>query len=127
MKTKILIASVLLTASMAVQGEDVTMVQASSYNKVAELPLQNNPKLVIGATELLFTDGTSSTQFSADERVVLRVKNDEEETRIAAPKHHAASTGEAIFSTDGKRLSQLQRGVNIVRGSDGSVKKVLVK
>lgn len=74
MKTKIFIAFVLLTASMAVQGEDITMVQASSYNKVAELPLQNNPKLVIGATELLFTDGTNSTQFSADERVVLRVQ-----------------------------------------------------
>lgn len=112
---------------MAAHAEDVTMVQASSYNKVAELPLQNNPKLVIGATELLFTDGTSSTQFSADERVVLRVKNDEEETRIATLKRNAASIGEAIFSTDGKRLRQLQRGVNIVRANDGSVKKVLVK
>lgn len=127
MKTKIYLASVLLTTSMAVQAEDVTMVQASSYNKVMELPLQNNPKLIIGATELLFTDGTSSTQFSADERVVLRVKNDEQETRIETPQRNVSCTGEAVFSTDGKRLRQLQRGVNIVRGNDGSVKKVLVK
>ena len=32
-----------------------------------------------------------------------------------------------IYTLDGKRQSQLQRGMNIVRMSDGSVKKILVK
>lgn len=35
--------------------------------------------------------------------------------------------GAMIFDATGKRLSKLQRGVNIIRMSDGTVKKVLVK
>ena len=127
MKTKIFIASVLLTASMTVQAEEVTMVQASSYNKVAELPLQNNPKLVIGAKELLFTDGTNRTTFSADEKVVLRVMSYDMETRVETSRRNVTSGEETILSIDGKHLRQLQRGVNIIHGRDGSVKKVLVK
>ncbi len=33
----------------------------------------------------------------------------------------------AIFTIDGRRSAKLQRGINIVRNADGSVKKVLVK
>ena len=32
---------------------------------------------------------------------------------------------DAIYTIDGKRLSQLQRGLNIVRMSDGSVRKII--
>ena len=38
-----------------------------------------------------------------------------------------AAAVEAIYTIDGKRLTQLQRGLNIVRMSDGTVRKVLVK
>ena len=34
---------------------------------------------------------------------------------------------EAIYSTDGTRLDAMQRGVNIVKMSDGTVKKVMRK
>ena len=39
----------------------------------------------------------------------------------------ADSDGAMIFDATGKHLSKLQRGVNIIRMSDGTVKKVLVK
>ena len=35
--------------------------------------------------------------------------------------------GNAIFTLDGRQVSQLQHGMNIVRMSDGAIKKVLVK
>ena len=127
MKTKIFLLSALLTAGLSAQAQNEQMVQASSYNKVAELPLQNNPKLIIGAKELLFTDGTNRTTFSADEKVVLRVMSYDMETRVETPKRNVANGEETILSIDGKHLRQLQRGVNIIHGRDGSIKKVLVK
>ena len=36
-------------------------------------------------------------------------------------------TVEAVFSANGTRQGRLQRGINIVRMSDGSVRKVIVK
>lgn len=74
MKTKIFIASILLTASMAAQAQSEQMVEAVSPSKQAELPLQNCPKLVIGETALTFTDNTSTTEFSKAERLVIRMK-----------------------------------------------------
>ena len=41
--------------------------------------------------------------------------------------HVTANEGEQYFSLDGKRTSQPQRGLNIVRMSDGSARKVVVK
>ena len=38
-----------------------------------------------------------------------------------------ATAPTAIFTIDGRQASRLQRGMNIVRQADGSVKKVLVK
>lgn len=48
-------------------------------------------------------------------------------TGIARPAADGAAHAAARFSVDGKRLSAPQRGINIVRMSDGSVRKVVVK
>ena len=37
------------------------------------------------------------------------------------------ATLEAIYAVDGKRLEKMQRGINIVRMSDGSIKKIVLK
>ena len=37
------------------------------------------------------------------------------------------ATVEAVYTIDGKRLQQLQHGLNIVRMSDGSIRKIMVK
>jgi hypothetical protein len=34
---------------------------------------------------------------------------------------------EAIYTIDGKRLQQTQQGLNIIRMSDGTIRKVMVK
>jgi hypothetical protein len=39
----------------------------------------------------------------------------------------AETTIVGIYTLDGKRIQQLQRGVNIVRMSDGTTKKIVVK
>ncbi|MBR4757194.1 MAG: hypothetical protein IK084_00140 [Bacteroidaceae bacterium] len=40
----------------------------------------------------------------------------------------ALSEGEGVwYSLDGKKLSKPQRGINIIRYSDGSTRKVLIK
>lgn len=39
----------------------------------------------------------------------------------------SAGTARQIFAVDGRRLNTLQRGINIVKMADGSVKKVIVK
>ena len=54
---------------------------------------------------------------------------DEEDTPTAVLKIETETDAQVmgIYSLDGKRLQALQRGMNIVRLSDGSVKKILVK
>lgn len=74
MKTKILFAAALLLMSMAVKAQEPRKVEAVSKTQHAELPLQNNPKFMLGATQNTFTDGINSTTFSTDERVVIRLK-----------------------------------------------------
>ncbi len=43
------------------------------------------------------------------------------------PNSAAKTTANAIYSVSGMRLSSLQKGLNIIKMSDGSVKKVFVK
>ena len=40
---------------------------------------------------------------------------------------HSTSAMEAIYTLDGKRLQQLQRGLNIVKMSDGRMVKIIKK
>jgi len=48
-------------------------------------------------------------------------------TGINDARKSSSATEEAHYSTDGTRLASPQKGINIIRMSDGTVKKVLVK
>ena len=48
-------------------------------------------------------------------------------TAIETVAGNHASRPEAIYAIDGKRIARMQHGLNIVRMSDGTVRKVLVK
>lgn len=75
MKTRILLSALMLTIGMSMQAQtDEPTVIASSPTKSAEYALANSPKFVLGETENIFTDGTNSTAFSAEERVVICIK-----------------------------------------------------
>ena len=49
------------------------------------------------------------------------------ENSIRTLNHQTTVAVEAIYTLDGKRLQQMQRGLNIVRMSDGTTHKVLVR
>ena len=48
-------------------------------------------------------------------------------TAIVTPSVSVKTAPAARFAVDGKRLSAPQRGLNIIRMSDGTVRKVMVK
>ena len=50
-----------------------------------------------------------------------------ESTGVATATTEANASIQAIYSTDGKRLNELQRGLNIVRMSNGTTQKILRK
>ena len=69
-------------------------------------------------------DGASNIKgyiFSFDE------EEEEDPTAIQQMETDAEATIVGIYSLSGARQNSLQRGMNIIRMSDGSVKKVLVK
>ena len=50
-----------------------------------------------------------------------------ESTGVATVTTDGDANIQAIYSTDGKRLNELQRGLNIVRMSNGTTQKILRK
>ncbi|MBO5880836.1 MAG: hypothetical protein J6Q57_04245, partial [Paraprevotella sp.] len=58
---------------------------------------------------------------------VLNFTFDGEETAINGVEADSDATIVAIYSLDGRRIESMQRGVNIVKLSDGKTKKVIVK
>jgi len=80
--------------------------------------------------------GTSIAQYKAylplsteAEAKAFRFVFDDEASAITLPAASPAETfaAQAIYTPGGMKLKQMQRGLNIVRGTDGSVRKVLVK
>ncbi len=84
---------------------------------------------------------TTEATYTATENGIYTVRAANEMGGLSEPSASAevTSTGiktvntakdnavEAIYTIDGKRVSQPQKGVNIVRMSDGSIKKIMVK
>ena len=60
--------------------------------------------------------GVSGTSFDMDKA-----------DAISTPSRTEAETVADIYSIGGQKLGQLHRGINIIRMSDGTVRKVLVK
>ena len=50
-----------------------------------------------------------------------------ESRRIKDIEHSPLNIEETWYSLDGKKLSKPQKGINIIRYSDGTTRKVLVK
>ena len=59
--------------------------------------------------------------------IVKSVKSVTQATGITGTQTSADVREIARFTIDGKRINQPQRGINIVKYSDGTVKKVIVK
>lgn len=69
----------------------------------------------------------TTTPWSGFGKIVALTDNDPKPTSVNSLKTEEKATPVATYSIDGRRLSQPQRGLNIIRMSDGSTKKVMIK
>lgn len=117
MKTNIFLITALLTAGLSAQAQSEQMVEAVSPSKQAELPLQNCPKLVIGTSQLTFTDNVTETKFSADERIVIRLKKTSGVgTGIANLPVKVGEQKSATYNLAGQRVTDAAKGLIIKNG-----------
>ena len=91
---KLILSALLIMTGLSAHAQE-QVVEAKSTIKTTELALAANPKLVIGASEVSFTDRKNTTTFSASERIVLRIKTKE----APAPTTYTFTDGEVYTAT----------------------------
>ena len=104
----------------------VISVENIKDNSVAEVSVKNG-KLVVNALKVGSTTVTvkaCSNGISTQKTLSINVSAP---TSIDAATTTAEAHEVARYTIDGKRISKPQTGVNVVRFSDGTVKKVVVK
>lgn len=108
------------------QAAIVKTVNSVADNNVATATVKDGKLVVTGVkagnttVELNFCSNGIST--TATVNVTVTQATGITDTQTSADVHEVAR-----FTIDGKRINQPQRGVNIVKYSDGTVKKVIVK
>lgn len=70
---------------------------------------------------------TGESNFDASNKVFAFTPNGGELISSIENVTNPTTTTSAVYSLNGQQLPQMQRGVNIVRQSDGTVKKIIVK
>lgn len=108
------------------QAAIVKTVKSVADNNVATATVKNGKLVVTGvkAGNTTVTLNFCSNGISTTATVNVTVT---QATGITDPQTSADVREIARFTIDGKRISQPQRGINIVKYSDGTVKKVIVK
>lgn len=108
------------------QAAIVKSVKSVADNNVATATVKDGKLVVTGVkagnttVELNFCSNGISTTATVNVKVT-------QATGITGTQTSADVREVARFTIDGKRINQPQRGVNIVKYSDGTVKKVIVK
>ena len=95
-----------------IMSEDGTVIQTINSTGYAAKIIKINEK-----TYLIVED--------SDETVFYKI--DQQKTNLSRVATMPVSLAKSIFSLDGRKLSSAQRGINIVRNSDGSATKFLEK
>ena len=109
------------------QAAIVKTVKSVAYGgKVATATVKNG-KLVVtgvnkGKTNITLNFCSNGISTTATVKVVVTLPTGITDTQTSADVREIAR-----FTIDGKRINQPQRGINIVKYSDGTVKKVVVK
>lgn len=108
------------------QAAIVKTVNSVADNNVATATVKDGKLVVTGVkagnttVELNFCSNGISTTATVNVKVT-------QATGITGTQTSADVHEVARFTIDGKRINQPQRGINIVKYSDGTVKKVIVK
>lgn len=91
-------------------------------DNLTEVQIKYVPRLCLPANSayLSVTDGTP-----AELRMMNRADYEDYIQAVGIEDHFAEKTPQAIYALDGRQSAALRRGVNIVRMSDGSIKKIL--
>lgn len=108
------------------QAAIVKTVKSVADNNIATATVKNG-KLVVtgvnkGKTNITLNFCSNGISTTATVKVVVTLP-----TGITGTQTSADVREIARFTIDGKRINQPQRGINIVKYSDGTVKKVVVK
>jgi len=82
---------------------------------------------LVGSTRPTVGPFRAYIKAQGSEAKAIRVQLDDEADAIEAVSMDAQAEGATYFTTDGRRLSAPQRGINLVRRADGTVRKILVK
>lgn len=99
--------SVSEVASVTTQAQSEQKVEASNASTSVGFSISSSPKLEIGADKLTFSNNANSVNFSADERLVIRLK--------PAKQDDASSTKKGDVNGDGKvNITDVTTLVNIV-------------
>ena len=108
------------------QAAIVKTVKSVAYNNVATATVKDGKLVVTGvkAGNTTVTLNFCSNGISTTTIVNVKVT---QATGITGTQTSADIREIARFTIDGKRINQPQRGINIVKYSDGTVKKVIVK
>ena len=77
--------------------------------------------------ETSIEDYRSTEPWSLFGKIVALSDDDPSPTGIRTLKEDNSGYPVGIYSLDGKPLQNEQRGINIIRKSDGSIKKVMIK
>lgn len=79
------------------------------------------------ACRLIVPPGSKEAYQNADEwKDFLTIEEDGETTSVATAKTGNRDIN-SVYSMDGKRLNSMRKELNIIRMSDGTVRKVMVK
>lgn len=112
------------------QGLTVMTQKKNGYTRIVGFSTNNTP--IEETTGLLLTadsDVTVTLARFTDAQAqahVLTILTGDEATAIAGIEAGKAVNGD-IYAVNGAKLNALQKGINIVKYADGSVKKILVK
>ena len=108
------------------QAAIVKTVKSVADNNVATATVKNGKLVVTGVkagnTTVTLNFCSNGISTTATLNVTVTQATGITDTQTSADVHEIAR-----FTIDGKRINQPQRGINIVKYSDGTVKKVIVK
>ena len=105
--------------------DDVTTDTENDYYYISNNKFMHaTKKLTVNPFRAYFTMTKSSSAPSNGFNIAV---DDDSMTAIEALTGEGDTTITAIYTTDGKQLSDLQQGLNIVKLSNGKVQKIMVK
>lgn len=102
-------------------SESVPVTKADAFY---ETPIEN-ATLHVPANSI--DEYRRTAPWSGFGKIVALTDNDPKPTSVKSLKADEIVFPVATYSIDGRRISQPQRGLNIIRMSDGSTKKVMIK